>query len=343
MNLQTFPERPDPKRPNPDGPNLERPGLERPGQVLEQPNLKWASLKRPSLRNSLFALAVACTIPIALVACGLVWFFTTKEFDQYERDLSDRAALMLNAVELKIQNVLEDLQILAESPAIAAGDFKTFGAHMQAANRLVGGYGLVLVERSGQLVVSTRRAAGEALPKRTYLETQEKVFVTGQPQISNLIFAASSNSPIISVEVPVRVNNEIRYVLAAGLPPAYFAEVMRKLVPPEWIGSVVDQRGILISRVPEVGVVGQPIVPVLLEQVGKRSGRWISIESRGGGQAYSSFLRSRQLGWTVFMAVPGELLSSGIRQSVAILATMVAATLIISLLLADHVLPLLRG
>src|SRR5882757_10579809 len=115
-------------------------------------------LERPSLRSSLFALAVACTIPIALVAGGLVWFFTAKEFDQNERDLSDRAALALTAVELKIQNVIEDLQVLAESPALAAGDFERFGTHMQAASRLIGSYGVVLVDRGGQLAISTRRA-----------------------------------------------------------------------------------------------------------------------------------------------------------------------------------------
>jgi two-component sensor histidine kinase len=291
-------------------------------------------LERPSLRSSLFALAVACTIPIALVAGGLVWFFTAKEFDQNERDLSDRAALALTAVELRIQNVIEDLQVLAESPAVAAGDFQTFGAHMRAANPWIGGYGLVLVDRSGQLLVSTRRAPGESLPKRGNLDTQEKVFATGQPQISGLIAAAASNNFIISIEVPVRVNNEVRYVLAAGLSPEHFAEVMRKLVPPEWIGSIVDQRGMLISRVPDMGVIGQPIVSVLLEQVGKTSGRWIPIESRNGGEAYSSFLRSQQLGWTVFVAMPRELLSAGMRQSVVILTTLVLAALAISLFLA---------
>src|SRR5260221_13411102 len=84
------------------------------------------SFERPSLRASLFALAVACTIPIALVAGGLVWYFTAKEFDQYERDLSDRAALMLTAIELKVRNIVEDIQILAESPTLAAGDFARF-------------------------------------------------------------------------------------------------------------------------------------------------------------------------------------------------------------------------
>jgi two-component sensor histidine kinase len=270
-----------------------------------------------------------------LVACGLVWFFTTKEFDQYERNLSDRAALMLTAIELKVQNVLEDLQILAESPALAAGDYETFGIHMRAANAVIGGYGLILADGSGQMVISTRRALGEQRPRRSNLVAHEKVFQTGQPQISDLVStSAASENQIVSVEVPVRMKGEIRFVLATGLPPSYFADVMRKQVPADWIGSVVDKRGILISRVPDMGVIGQPIVPVLLEQVGKASGRWITIESRSGGQAYSSFLRSQQLGWTVFVAVPSELLSSGIRQSVAILTALVFAALALSLLLA---------
>src|SRR3954468_11038978 len=159
-------------------------------------------LARPSLRSSLFALAVACTIPIALVACGLVWFFTTKEFDQYERDLADRAALMLNAVELKIQNVMENLQVLAESPAIAAGDFARFETHVRAAAPLVGGYGVLLVDRGGQMLINTRRASGEQLSNRGFLGTQEKVFQTGEPQISDLIRSATSGNVIVSVEVP---------------------------------------------------------------------------------------------------------------------------------------------
>src|SRR5262249_36614956 len=152
---------------------------------------------------------------------------------------------------------------------LATGDFETFGRHLRAANGLIGGYGLVLVDRSGQLVISTRRAPDEQLPKRSNLDTQERGFLTGQPQISDLISAAGSDNLIVSIEVPVRMNGEIRFVLAAGLPPTYFAEVMRKLVPSDWIGSIVDKRGILVSRVPDMGVVGQAIVPVLHEQVGK--------------------------------------------------------------------------
>ena len=292
------------------------------------------SFIRPSLKASLLTLAVACTIPIALVATSLVWFFTQKEIGQYERDLSDRAALMLTAVELKIQNVIDDLQVLAESPALTKGDFEAFSAHMLGANRLIGSYGIVLVAGDGQLVISTRRGPGEQLPKRSFLDTQERVFTTGRPQVSGLIGAAAPENFIVSVEVPVRVGGDVRYVLAAGLSPKYFAEVMQKLVPPEWIGSIVDRRGILISRVPDMGVVGQPIVPMLFAHVGKSAGRWITTESRGGGKAYTSFVRSTHLGWTVFLAMPREILSSGIRQSVAILATVVVAALVVSLLLA---------
>ena len=146
---------------------------------------------------------------------------------------------------------------------------------MLGANRLIGSYGIVLVDRNGQLVISTRRGPGEPLPKRSFLDTQDKVFATGQPQVSGLIGTAAAENFIVSAEVPVRVGGDVRYVLAAGLSPKYFAEVMKKLVPPEWIGSIVDQQR--DSHLPRsgLGVVGRPIVPILLAHVGQSAGRWI--------------------------------------------------------------------
>src|SRR5258708_1665176 len=175
---------------------------------------------------------------------------------------------MVTAIELKVRNIVEDLQILAESPTLAAGDFARFSEYMTTANQLMGAYGTFLVDRSGQMLISTRRLPGEQLPQRNFLETQEKVFASGQPQVSGLINAASSENPIVSVEVPVRVGGEIRYVLAAGLSPGYFAEIMKKLVPPEWIGSIVDQHGILSSPGPDRGGARRRIVPSLLAQGG---------------------------------------------------------------------------
>jgi len=289
---------------------------------------------RPTLRASLFALAVACTLPIVLVSAGLVYHFTVREFARSERALADRTALLLNAVEQRVQNITEDLQILAESPALKAGDFVTFRTHMIEANRIFGGYGTVLVDRTGQLLISTRRAPGEALPRRTNLETQNRVFETGKPQVSGLIGSVATQDLIASVEVPVRIGSEVQYALATGLRPEILADVMDKLVPQGWIGSIADNTGRLIARVPDIGVVGQTIIPTLLRQVGQPGGKWIETQSREGVAQYTSFVRSEALGWTAFMSLPRELVVGDIRTDAAVLGGFVILALMASLLLA---------
>jgi len=289
---------------------------------------------RPTLKVFLFALALACTLPISIVSAGLVYYFTVREFAQAERALADRAALLLNAVELKIQNITEDLLVLAQSPALKADDFDTFRAHMIDANRIYSGYGTVLVDRSGQLLISTRRAPGEPLPRRTNLETQNRVFQTGKPHVSNLIGSVATQDLIASVEVPVRIGGEVKYVLATGLPPEHFADVMDKLVPHGWIGSVADNAGRLITRVPDIGVVGQTIIPALLRQVGLPAGKWMETQSREGVRQYTSFVRSEALGWTAFVSLPRESVVGVIRTSAATLAGLVIVALFASLLLA---------
>lgn len=41
---------------------------------------------------------------------------------------------------------------------------------------VIGAFGVVLVDRQGQLLISSRRPLGEPLPKRPDLSTQERVF-----------------------------------------------------------------------------------------------------------------------------------------------------------------------
>ena len=123
-------------------------------------------------------------------------------------------------------------------------------------------------------------------------------------------------------------------MLAAGLSPSYFSDVMKGQVPADWIGSIADARGILIARVPDVGAVGQPIIPTLRKQLGQKSGNWIETESRSGGHIYSSFVRSEPLGWTAFLALPKEYVTSSVWSNVSLLGGVVVVAFASSLLLA---------
>lgn len=295
-------------------------------------------IERPAggytLKTSLYLLALACTVPVSIVAAGLVFFLLNESYTRTQDELSERASLLAGAVELRIQNVSEDLEVLAVSPALRAGDFLTFRSHLLEASRVMGAFGVVLVDRQGQLVVSTRRAVGEALPKRTNLETQEKAFSSGKAQVSDLVESTSGGAPILSIEVPVQVDGQIKYVLAAGLSPEYLADVVRARVPAGWVASIVDRKGLLISRVPDLQVIGQPIIEPLRARVGETSGSWLRVQSRTGGDVFSSFMQMKEIGWTVFVSIPRDLAEQNTRRTAIVLASIVLFAVITSLLLA---------
>ena len=289
-----------------------------------------------TLRASLSLFALACAVPVAAVAVGLVYYLLTEGYGRTQQELADRRDLMASAVESRIQNVIEDLQVLAASAAVRAKDFALFREHMVETGDLIGSFGVVLVDRQGQLLISTRRGPGEALPKRANLETQERVFTSGKPQVSNLVPSTAGVAPIISVEVPVRISGQVEYVLAAGLSPQYLGEVVKSQVPAGWLGSIADAKGILIARLPDLQLIGQPTIGPLRAMIGQTSGSWIKITSRTGQSVYTSFRRIESLGWTVFLSIPSDIANKDFRRSAAVLGLLVLLALTASLVLARY-------
>ena len=54
--------------------------------------------------------------------------------------------------------------------------------------------------------------------------------LSGEVQISGVVESTAGGAPIISVEVPVEVDGQVKYVLAAGLSPEYLAELFRPAI-----------------------------------------------------------------------------------------------------------------
>src|SRR5262245_41191165 len=201
-----------------------------------------------SIPTHLIAVALASTVPIAVVAGALAYHLLSVAAQNQRHDVEERLRLLRDAVEMRLANVIEDLQVLARSPALQDGHLEEFRRHAVEASSVIGAIGLVMVDRDGQQVLSTRAPWGASLPRRRDLDTQERAFATGAAQVSDLAPTTSDGQPIISVEVPVQIAGTARYVLAAGLSPNYLSELMAQYVPPDMIGSIIDRKGILIAR-----------------------------------------------------------------------------------------------
>jgi len=285
----------------------------------------------------LVALALASTVPIAIVAGVFGFHFVTESSERTRADFAERLQLMRSAVELRIENIVNDIEVLALSPALQSGDLALFYQHAAEVRRLRNAFGLVLSDRQGQQIINTRQPFGTVLPHRSATEAQELVFKTGRPQVSDLIYTTTDRQPIISIEVPVRIGGDIRYVLAIGLSPNYLSALMDAYVPPDYVGSISDRKGILIARRPlqsGLDLVGKPTIPEVLAHIGENAAFWIEATSRTGVPTYTSLLRSDLTGWSINMALPRDVIDGPIRRTAIVFAGVAVVVLLVSLLFA---------
>ena len=85
------------------------------------------------------------------------------------------------------------------------------------------GLNVVLSDPQGQQLLNTLKAPGEALPRHGNPSSVEQVLTTGKAAISPLYTGGVLGKPVLSIDVPVWRQGQVRQVLSLGLLPADFA------------------------------------------------------------------------------------------------------------------------
>jgi two-component sensor histidine kinase len=290
-----------------------------------------------SVSAYLLLLAIATSIPVAACAAFLAYHFVTESSRLTKFEYEDRLRLMRNATELKVASVMEDLQILALSPSLEAGNFAEFRNHAIQAVNLIGGVAIVLYGPDGQQLVNTRLPADAPLPKRVAFDVERRAIETGRPQVSGLQTAVVDGQPIVTIAVPVRIAGETRFALNIGLSTKYLSNLMQDYLSPGLVGSIVDANGFLLARRPLVDgdePVGKPTIPEVMAHVGESSAFWVKAISRTGVPTYTSLLRSSQSGWSINLAVPREVIDGPLHQATGWILALALFTFGLGLVLA---------
>jgi PAS domain S-box-containing protein len=290
-----------------------------------------------SVRAYLIALACCCTLPIAVVAGFFALHLVQDAVERERTDFNSRLYLLREAVDRRIEATIRVLQSLATSPALRSGDFDGFRQSAAETARSLGVLVIVLSDDTGRQLVNTRVTPGAAIPPRAHLEAQQRVLATGEPQVSDLYPASVDRRPVISIEVPVRIDGGIRYVLSTGIEPRYLSALLDDYVPDDIIGSIVDRNGILIARQPvreDADLIGKPTIPEVRARLGQPQAFWIEAMSRDGVPTFTSFLRSRTSDWTINLAIPRSRIDAPLRHAALIIFGIAAAGLMLGLSLA---------
>ena len=260
-----------------------------------------------SIQARLTMLALVTALPLVVLAGFAMIRTVDDERAQAERDVRERVEDLLADVDSQISAIQAELQVLALSPSLQAGDLAAFDRQMREA-LTIRGTSIVLHDTNAQQLVSTNRPFGEPLPRASNNPMLGRVVETGKPQISDLIMGSVLRRPILTVGVPVFRDREIVYVLAMGLGPEILSALLQEEnLSPDWTAAIFDRKGIIVARNRELDrFLGKPAAPILLEAMAGAVESWFPNVTSEEIPVYSTFRRSPITGWTVAIGLPRE-------------------------------------
>jgi hypothetical protein len=142
-------------------------------QPADKKEIETSDRRSWSIKSYLNAVSFASTFPIALVAGLLAYNLLENAAQKTRSEVEDRVRLLRSAIELRIANVIEDLEVLTRSPALQKNNLSEFREHAIEVVNVIGAIGIVLVEPDGQQIMSTGKQLepfspnGSRLKRRT--------------------------------------------------------------------------------------------------------------------------------------------------------------------------------
>jgi PAS domain S-box-containing protein len=261
------------------------------------------------LRGRLVLLVVASVVPLLAFILGYEYVEYRKDVTATGQQTLALARSMSQVVEQELRAYIAALQALTSSGALATGDFAEFRRRAEVVvARQFPGANILLLRKDGQQIMNTILPSQAPLPVRTNLENTRQVFATGLPAVSGLYQGqgAVGVHAVVAIDVPVDdQDRKVAYVLSLNPSLGVFTEILRRQsMPPSWIAGIVDRHGVVISRVPDGGFVGQKASSPLLGPLQTEREGIIESTSLEGVPLLTVFSHAGQSGWAVAIGVP---------------------------------------
>ena len=301
------------------------------------PDQKPASLRRSfSVRMLLILLVLLVMLP--------AWGFATYFAVQYavtERQLVEAAGRanaksVASSLNFRLRSLESAMAALALSGNLRAGDLDAFyvEAKALAATQNVA---VALVAPDGRQLLNTNAPNGAALPPAAVEARYTQAIESRSVQYSGLIWGNVSKTWLMSVAVPVIVENQAPYALVVGAPSVVqWGEVLDNLeLPTGWAIALVDDSYIISARRPSPEIhVGKPLHPSvtgLIAAAESGSGIGTSVD---GLPIHAFYHRLKQAPWTVLVGIPSAEIDSTVSDAVSPVFLGGLVTLLITILAA---------
>ena len=291
----------------------------------------------PSLRSE-FALGtllgfviLAALMPVMLVGGYGIYRFAETERASEMRRVSSLAASLSRSLDRELRGFLDTVEILAGQPRLHEGDIAAFESIAREAAAKSDGH-FILIDRSLNQIVNTRTAPGAPLPKTGNPEGVRAVFDAGRGMIGNLRHGVVANRLVFTVFTPVKVNSEVRYVLAyAPRADAVIDIVQQAFLPEGWFAAVIDGEGRILARsARQEEFFGQVVGDEFRSRlVGSQDLlETVDLEGRRSITAHHGTELNQ---WRAVVWVPDEVLSTPVNRAFYLMLFMAGLALVLSL------------
>lgn len=286
-------------------------------------------------RAYLAVMALAVLVPIVLFSTIALSMLLQAERDAALRSLQETSRATTLAVERELGLAEARARFLASSESLARGDLRAFHQRASAVNR-DGKSWTVLFDEDGQQLLNTLAPYGTPLPRRGHPEFGQEVLRTGRTRVSDLATGNVVGARVLTLDVPVILDDGRRYVLGqAFLPRELNAALRVGEVPAHYIIGIFDRKGISIARTPGTAdMIGKPVRKELYEGSRRAPEGILQHDTREGIPVYDAYTRSPLSGWTIAVGIPIEMLEASARRAVMVASLGLVAAVLCALGLA---------
>lgn len=290
-----------------------------------------------SLRYRLFILAAAGIVPLALFAAFAVMGLVADRRQEAERSALELSRAIATAVRGELRSTLAGLEGLALAAQFDGGRVSDFD---RVARRAVSEHAswrsVILTDPGGEVVYRTDTSGARSGGPVVDRESLTRVIESGQAVIGNLM-RGPGGQYAIPLRVPVVRDGQLRYVLSVAIKPDDIVNILSmQKVPPSWVMAVLDANGIITARSrAQDEALGKPPSPSLRKLLSQGDSEGFRMtQTLEGDAAYTGIARIPDMGWTVAVGIPAAEVHASGHQSVAVYGAGIAASLLVSALLA---------
>ncbi|MFL6652391.1 MAG: ATP-binding protein [Sulfurifustaceae bacterium] len=296
------------------------------------------SLRLGPLQRRLFLIVFVGLLPLVVLS-----FVTLHQNAQRQkRELLDSAGdtmlAVATAVDAELNISLAALDVLAMSPRLARGEFRAFYDEARELLRRRPGWATVaLSDPSARQIINAYLPFGAPLPGRLDPLGAEEVARTGKPYIGNIFFSPVLKMYVFGVRIPIKQNEEVKYVLSAVMRPDSVWELLKQQrIPEQGVVAVFDRNYNVVARsLNHKEWLGKPAADRMLQLL--RQGReygWAATTTLEGRPVYSVFHRSAVTGWSVAVGIPASELDGPVHRSYIVLGGSIVLSMLLGLVAA---------